>query len=131
MKVQKLQPPNHQQKLEQCEEIIKSAKRLEGLSNLKQWKEVVNWIDRRIRVLEIKKKTIECAELCEANRYIPTERELAEIKALARQIQAFEEIRDIEKSFTKEVNKALADKKKYQKRIEKQKEPKAKRKYSL
>lgn len=129
--MQKLKEPDHQKKLEQCKEIIKGAKGLEGLSNLKQWKEAVNWINRRIAVLEIRKKTIECAPLCEANKYIPTDRELAEIKALARQIQAFEEIRDIEKSFTKEVNKAVEEKKKLQKLIEKQKEPKAKRKYSL
>lgn len=82
--MQKLQEPNYQKKLEQCNEIIRSAKGLEGLSNFKQWKEAVKWINRRIAVLEIRKKTIECAPLCEANKYIPTERELAEIKALAR-----------------------------------------------
>lgn len=128
--MQKLKEPDYSKELEYYSAIVRGAKKLEGLSNFKQWKEVVNWINRRIKVLEIKKKTIECAELCEANKYIPTERELAEIKALARQIQAFEEIRDIEKSFAKEVNEAVEEKKKYQKLIEKQKEPKKKRTYT-
>lgn len=121
--MQELKEPDYQKKLDQSKEIIKGAKGLEGLSNLKQWKEVVNWINRRIEALKRYRDSI----LLGINKDIPTDRELAEVKATAREIKAFEEIRDIEKSFTKEVNKAIEDKKKYQKRIEEQKKPKPRR----
>lgn len=129
--MQKLRPPDYKKDLERCNQIIQTAKSLEGLERSNQWKEVVNWINRKIEILEIKKKIIECAELCEANKYIPTDRELAEIKAIARQIQAFEEVRDIEKNFNKGVNEAIKEKERIQKLIAEQEKPKVKRKYNL
>lgn len=124
--MQKLQDPNYQKKLEQCEEIIKSAKGLEGLSNLKQWKEVVSSINNRIEALKRYRDSI----LLGINKDFSTDRELAEVKSIAREIKVLGEIRDIEKSYTKGVNEAVKEKGRLQKLIEKEK-AKPKRKYSL
>lgn len=115
--------PNYQKSLNEYNEIITIAKRIEGLSNLRQWQEVVSNINRRIQGLARSRDNI----LCGGNRDIPIERELAEVKSIAREIRALEEIRDIEKGYTKGVNDTLEKKKKLEELIEKQKQPKPKR----
>jgi len=125
--VKGLQEPDHQKKLEQCNEIIRSAKRLEGLSNFGPWKEATKIINDRIEALKRYRDSI----LLGINKDISTDRELAEVKSIAREIKVLGEIRDIEKSYTKGVNEALKEKEKLQKLIEKQNKAKPKRKFSL
>jgi len=115
--------PDYQKALNQQNEIIAIAKRIEGLSNLKQWQEVVRNINRRIEVSTRNLMNI----LRGVNKDILPDRELAEAKAIAREIGLAEEIRDIEKVYAKACNDALEKKKKLEELIEKQKLPKPKR----
>jgi len=124
--VQKLQDPNYQKKLEQCNAIIRSAKGLKGLSDFGPWKEATNIINDRIEALKRHRDSI----LLGINKDISTDRELAEVKSIAREIKVLGEIRDIEKSYTKGVNEALKEKEKLTALIEKEK-AKPKRKFSL
>lgn len=120
-----LQKQDYSPEIERCNTIIRSAKNLEGLSEVKQWKEIVQHINDRIEGLKRGRDNL----LCGGNKDIEPERELAEVKAIAREIRALEEIRDIEQSYSKVLTETLKKKRQLEELAKKQEEQPKKRKY--